>query len=159
MNLNDPRTILVVDDHEIVREGVRSLLTALRPSWTVFEAGSGRQAAEAIRQRVPDLAIIDVTMPDENGFEMTSRLRASGFDRPILIFTMHQSAQLGSDVKQAGAQGYVLKAQATEDLVRAVDILLGGGTFFGGMPEPETRPSNPSRGTVLFFRGLALAFS
>ncbi|HEX5422622.1 MAG TPA: response regulator transcription factor [Candidatus Acidoferrales bacterium] len=158
MNLNDPRTILVVDDHQIVREGVRSLLTALRPSWTIFEAGSGTQAVEAMRQGAPDLAIIDITMPDESGFEVTSRLRTSGFDRPILIFTMHQSAQLGSDVKQAGAQGYVLKAQATEDLIRAVDILLGGGTFFGGMPEPETSPSNPAPGTVMFFRGLALGF-
>lgn len=149
----------MVDDHQIVREGVRSLLTTLRPSWTVSEAASAAEALEAIRQRVPDLAIIDITMPDESGFEVTSRLRTSGFDRPILIFTMHQSAQLGSDVKQAGAQGYVLKAQATEDLVRAVDILLGGGTFFGGTPEPETSPSDPKPGMLMFFRGLALGFA
>ncbi|MGH9736741.1 MAG: response regulator [Candidatus Acidiferrales bacterium] len=156
MNLNDPKTILVVDDHQIVREGVRSLLAAWRPAWTVSEAGSGAQAMEAIRERVPDLAIIDVTMPDENGFEVASRLRASGFDRPILIFTMHQSQRLARDVKEAGGQGFVLKAQATEDLVRAVGILLGGGTFFGGMPEPETGPNNPTPGTVMFFRGFAL---
>lgn len=159
MNLNDPRAILVVDDHEIVREGVRSLLTASRPSWTVSEAGSGAAAIEAIREKVPDMLIIDITMPNESGFEVTSQLRASGFDRPILIFTMHQSAQLASDVRQAGAQGYVLKAQATEDLIRAVDIILGGGTFFGGTPEPETNPSAPTFGMVLFFRGLALDFA
>ena len=159
MNLSESRTILVVDDHQIVREGVRSLLTAWRPAWTVSEAASGAEALEAIRERMPDLVIMDVTMPGESGFEATSRLRATGFDRPILIFTMHQSEQLASDVKQAEAQGYVLKVQATEDLVRAVDVLLGGGTFFGSTPEPETSPRNPKPGMLMFFRGFALAFS
>lgn len=159
MNLSESRTILVVDDHQIVREGVRSLLTAWRPAWTVSEAASGAEALEAITERTPDLVIMDVTMPDESGFEATSRLRASGFRGPVLIFTMHQSPQLARDVKQVGGQGYVLKAQATEDLIRAVDILLGGGTFFGGTPEPETSPSNPKPGMLMFFRGFALAFS
>lgn len=159
MNVNDPKAILVVDDHQIVREGVRSLLTTLRPSWTVSEAASGTQAIDEIRERTPDLAIIDVTMPDASGFEVTSRLRELGFGRPILIFTMHQSDQLGRDVKEAGGQGYVLKSQATEDLIRAVDILLGGGTFFGGTTEPEASPSDPKPGLLMFFRTFALAFS
>lgn len=159
MNLSALKAILVVDDHQIVREGVRSLLTALRPAWTVSEAASGAEAIKAVREGSPDLVIMDVTMPGESGFETTSRLRETGFDRPILVFTMHQSQRLVSDVKEAGGQGYVLKSQANEDLVRAIDILLGGGTFFGGMPESETSPGSPTPGILLFFRGFSLAFS
>ncbi len=157
MNLNDPKAILVVDDHQIVREGVRSLLSTLRTTWTIWEAASGTEAVAAIREQAPDLVIMDVTMPDASGFEVTSRLRENGFDGPILMFTMHQSDRLVRDVREAGGQGFVLKSQATEDLVRALDILLGGGTFFGDMPEPETSPSNPMVGMMLFFRRFALA--
>ena len=158
MNLNDPKAILIVDDHQIVREGVRSVLEALRPSWTVSEAANGAQAAEIVNGKSPDLAVIDVTMPDESGLELTSRLRASGFDRPVLIFTMHQSQRLDSDVKEAGAQGYVLKSQATEDLIRAIDILLAGGTFFGGNPAPDIPLADPSLGNLNYFSGLARDF-
>lgn len=156
MNVNNPRSILVVDDHEIVREGVRSVLAALRPAWDVAEAASGAQAIEAVRAKTPDLIIMDVTMPDATGFEVTSHLRDSGFGRPILMFTMHQSRRLASDVKEAGGQGYVVKSQAMEDLVRAIDILLDGGTFFEGTPKPETPLADPTLGSLSFFRGLAL---
>lgn len=140
MNL-ESKAILVVDDHQIVREGVRSLLTTSRPDWAISEAASGEQAIKSIRDNPPDLVIMDVTMPDASGFEVTSHLREIGFDRPVLIFTMHESGRLVADVKESGGQGFVLKSQANEDLLRAIDILLSGGTFFGERPKPE-----PSRG-------------
>lgn len=151
----DATSILVVDDHQIVREGVRSVLAAFRADWTVSEAASGEQAVMAVRAKAPNLVIMDVTMPDASGFEVTSRLRKAGFAAPILMFTMHQSRRLDFDVKEAGAQGYVLKTQATEDLVRAINTLLAGGSFFGGASEPEGPLTGPKPCIVMFFRGFA----
>ena len=150
--------ILIVDDHQIVREGVRSLLTALRPAWAVSEAGDGMRAIELIRNHNPDLVVMDITMPDSSGLEVVARLRKLGFDRPILMFTMHKSERLGSEARQAGAQGYVLKSQAVDDLIRAIDILFAGGTFFGVPPEPEATRDKPSPGLV-FFSGVTSAFA
>lgn len=150
--------ILVVDDHQIVREGVRSLLSALRPAWTVSEAAGGAQAIHLIRNAPPDLVIMDITMPDFSGFEVASRLRRSGFDRPILIFTMHKSALLTNEAQEAGTQGYVVKSQAVEDLVRAIDTLLAGGTFFGTEKAPEDARDKPIVG-LIFFRAFAPDFS
>lgn len=150
MNL-ESRNILVVDDHEIVREGVRSLLAASRPDWTISEAASGSQAVDSVRKNTPDLVIMDVTMPDASGFEVTSRLREIGFDRPVLIFTMHQSGRLITDVREAGGQGFVMKSQASEDLLRAIDILLSGGTFFSENRKPD--PSRGGPGPVIGFLG------
>ncbi len=154
----NPTTILVVDDHEIVREGVRSLLAASRPDWNLLEAGGGAQAVETIHGNRPDLVVMDITMPDASGLQITSRLRKSGFDRPVLIFTMHESAALTGETKNAGAQGYVLKSQATQDLVRAIDILLAGGTFFGAPPDPTPAPLEPLPG-LIFFRRFAASFA
>ena len=153
-----PISILVVDDHEIVREGVRSLLAAYRPAWNVLEASSGVQAAEAMRGTPPDLVIMDITMPDASGLQITSGLRKAGFNRPVLIFTMHESDALTGETKNAGAQGYVLKSQANKDLVRAIDILLAGGTFFGAPPDPTPAPLEPRPG-LIFFRRLAVNFA
>jgi DNA-binding NarL/FixJ family response regulator len=154
----ESKSILVVDDHQIVREGVRSLLSASRPDWTIFEAANGTQAVESIRKNPADLVVMDVTMPDASGFEVTSRLREIGFENPILIFTMHQSGRLVADVKEAGAQGFVLKSQANEDLLRAIDILLSGGTFFGEKPEPEPSCGGPNP-ALRFLGRFALDFA
>lgn len=146
--------ILIVDDHQIVREGVRGILATLRPAWSVSEAANGKEAMELIKKTVPDLIIMDITMPGFSGFEVVSRLRKSGFDRPILMFTMHKSAQLTDEAKEAGAQGYVVKSQATEDLLQAVDTLLAGGTFFGAANVPDGSPDKPILG-LIFFRALS----
>lgn len=151
-------SILVVDDHDIVREGVRSLLTAYRPAWNILEASNGAQAAEAMRNNAPDLVVMDITMPDASGLQITSRLRKSGFDRPVLIFTMHKSDALTGETKNAGAQGFVLKSQANQDLVRAIDTLLAGGTFYGAPPDPTPAPSGSLPG-LIFFRRLAVNFA
>jgi DNA-binding NarL/FixJ family response regulator len=142
--------ILIVDDHQIVREGVRSLITAMRPGWAISEAGDGAQAIQFIQGQKPDLLIMDITMPGSSGFEVVARLRKSGFDRPILMFTMHKAERLGVETREAGAQGYVLKSQAVEDLIRALDTLLAGGTFFGEPPILKQKKDNPNTGVVFF---------
>jgi DNA-binding NarL/FixJ family response regulator len=154
-----PIDILIVDDHQIVREGVRSLIGSLRPQWTVFEAEDGIRSIELIHKVTPDVVVMDITMPGASGLETVLALRRAGFDKPVLMFTMHKSDQLGNETKQAGAQGYVLKSQAVEDLVKAIDILLAGGTFFG---KPSTSPAagsdKPNPG-LSFFISLRPAFS
>ena len=153
-----PIEIFIVDDHQIVREGVRSLLTALRPEWSISEAADGTQLLELVQKRKPDAIVMDITMPGASGLELVTSLRKAGFDSPILMFTMHQSAQLGSDTKRVGAQGYVLKSQAVEDLVRAIDALLAGGTFYG-TPSVPRQGSKHSKSGFSFCLGLRPVFT
>jgi DNA-binding NarL/FixJ family response regulator len=142
--------VLIVDDHAIVREGARSLLAAMRPEWTVSEASDGKQARECIRKIEPDLVVMDITMPDASGLEVTADLRKAGYHRPILMFTMHSSARLAIEAQDAGAQGFVLKSQAISDLVKAIEILLAGGTFYGAVSSSLKSEKEPSSGGFFF---------
>ncbi len=126
-----PPRILLVDDHEIVREGIRTLIARSRPDWEICgEAGNGEEAVEAVKTLKPDVVILDVTMPKMSGLEAAPRIAKLGLGCRVLMFTMHDSERLSSEVRQAKAQGLVLKSQAARDLIRAVDCLLAGGTFF-----------------------------
>lgn len=126
-----PARILLVDDHEIVREGIRTLIARSRPEWEICgEARDGEEALEAVRNLKPDIVILDVTMPKMSGLEAAPRIAKLGLGCRVLMFTMHDSERLCSEVRQAEAQGLVLKSQAARDLIRAVDRLLSGGTFF-----------------------------
>jgi DNA-binding NarL/FixJ family response regulator len=126
-----PARILLVDDHEIVREGIRTLITRSRPEWEICgEARDGEEALEAVRNLKPDIVILDITMPKMSGLEAAPQIARLGLGCRVLMFTMHDSERLSSEVRQAEAQGLVLKSQAARDLIRAVDRLLSGGTFF-----------------------------
>ena len=130
--------ILIVDDHEIVREGIRTLLRNARPDWEMCgEAENADQAMEAVGRLNPDLMVLDITMPGTSGLEVARRIRKLKLECRILMFTMHESNQLGAEVREAGAQGYVLKSQGARDLVVAIETLLGGGTFFGASGIPQ----------------------
>jgi DNA-binding NarL/FixJ family response regulator len=123
--------ILIVDDHDVVRQGLRSLLAA-RPDWDICgEAAAGEEAVQAVAHLKPDVVILDVTMPGMSGLEAASRIIALGTGTRILIFTMHESQRIAVDVREAGAHGFVQKSQAARDLILAVERLLAGGTFFG----------------------------
>src|ERR1700756_1710209 len=105
--------ILIVDDHEVVREGLISYLVKSRPDWEICgEAADGEQAIRLTRELKPDIVILDITMPRMSGLEASSRIRRSGLTIPVLIFTTHDSERLATEVRYAGAQGYVLKSQA-----------------------------------------------
>jgi DNA-binding NarL/FixJ family response regulator len=133
-----PVRILIVDDHEIVREGIKTLIARSRPEWEICgEATNGQQAIEASKSLKPDILVLDITMPVMSGLEAASDITALGLGCRILMFTMHESERLIVEVRQAGAQGFVLKSQAARDLIRAIDRLVAGGTFFGAEPAPE----------------------
>jgi DNA-binding NarL/FixJ family response regulator len=115
--------ILVVDDHAVVRRGVRSLLES-HEDWEVCgEATTGRDAVEQSRRLRPDVVVMDLSLPELNGLDATRQILKDRPDTEVLVLTMHTSEELARDVLQAGARGYVLKADADENLIAAVDSL------------------------------------
>jgi two-component system nitrate/nitrite response regulator NarL len=148
--------ILIVDDHEIVREGIRALLNRLRPEWNICgEASNGLDAIEAAKTLKPDVVILDITMPSMSGLEAAARIARLNLGCRILMFTMHDSGSLVDVVREVGAQGYILKAHAARELVFAIDRLLVGGTFFGARPEsPDDKSEGQHRLQSLAFTGI-----
>ena len=131
-------TIVVADDHEIVLEGIRTLVDRSRRGWNICgEARNGQDAVEMAKRLRPDVIVLDITMPVMNGLQAAREIGNSGLGSRILIFTMHESGTLASEVRNAGAHGFVVKSQAARDLIRAIECLLNGKTFFGAPPEPE----------------------
>jgi DNA-binding NarL/FixJ family response regulator len=124
-----PVRILIADDHEVVRHGVRAVLEG-QAGWVVCgEASSGREAvAKAVELR-PDIVVLDVSMPELNGLEATRQIRQA-VSAKILILTVHESDQVVMNVLDAGAHGYVLKTDAGRTLVEAIRALLGHQAFF-----------------------------
>jgi DNA-binding NarL/FixJ family response regulator len=115
--------ILVADDHNVVRTGLRALLESKR-GWRVCgEAANGREAVEKARELTPDVAVLDIGMPLLNGVEATRQIRKLSPKTEILILTMHDSELLVQEVLEAGALGYILKDDADRNLIAAVDAL------------------------------------
>jgi DNA-binding NarL/FixJ family response regulator len=118
-----PLRILVVDDHAVVRRGVRSLLES-HEGWEVCgEATTGRDAVEQSRRLRPDVVVMDLSLPELNGLDATRQILKESPETEVLVLTMHHSEELARDVLKAGARGYVLKSDADENLIAAVDSL------------------------------------
>lgn len=124
--------ILLADDHDIVRRGLKDLLEQ-HVGWQVCaEAANGREATELALQHRPHVAVIDLSMPELNGLEATRRIRQSLPDTEVLIFTMHESEELIREVLGAGARGYLLKSDAVRQLIPAVESLSQRKPYFAG---------------------------
>jgi len=122
--------ILVADDHEVVRRGVRALLEA-QSGWEVCaEALNGREAVESAKHCCPDIAVLDIGMPELNGLEAALQIRHAVPECEVLILTLHESEQVVREVLSVGARGYVLKSDAGRDLIAAVDALRRHKPFF-----------------------------
>lgn len=122
--------ILVVDDHDIIRRGLKELLTA-KAGWEVCaEAKTGREAIALAEELKPEIVVMDISMPDLNGLEAARRIHKMLPKTGILFLTMHFSDQLVREVVEAGARGYILKSDADRDLVTAVDSIANRRTFF-----------------------------
>src|SRR6202166_5265312 len=121
--------ILVADDHELVRRGIRDSLRARR-GWTVVgEAINGREAVEKANRLKPDIAILDISMPDLDGLQATRRIREIVQSTKVVVLTMHDSDQMVRRVLDAGALGYVLKFDLATQLVKAVKDVSAGKQF------------------------------
>lgn len=122
--------ILIADDHEVARSGIRSLLES-HPGWEVCaEARDGREAVEYAGQLKPDVLLLDIGMPNLNGLDASRQILASMPEACILILTIHDSEQVVREVLAAGARGFMLKSDAGRDLVAAVEALEDHRTFF-----------------------------
>ena len=123
-------SILIADDHAVVRRGLRALLET-QPKWKVVaEAANGREAVELARKLHPDVAILDIMMPRLNGLDAAAQVFKTSPNTRILILTMHAAEDLIQTTLKAGASGYVLKSDAERDLISAVEALLQRKTFF-----------------------------
>src|SRR3979411_439462 len=118
--------ILVADDHELVRRGIRGLLRARRGWRVIGEAANGREAVERATKLKPVVPIVEISMPHLDGLQATRQIREAAPNTEVVILTMHESAQMVRRVLDAGARGYVLKSDLAAHLVKAVkDVSLG----------------------------------
>ncbi|MGH8046399.1 MAG: response regulator [Chthoniobacterales bacterium] len=121
--------ILIADDHEVVRHGVRDLLAA-QPGWEVCGAAStGREAVKLAEEKQPDIVVLDLSMPGLNGMEAARQIRKVQPEIKILIFTMHETEELVREVFRSGANGYVLKSDAGTHLIAAINAVLEGNHY------------------------------
>lgn len=122
--------LLIADDHEIVRKGLRSILEGAHDCEVVGEAVDGRQAVTMAKELAPDIVVLDLAMPSLNGLEATRQILKNRPQTKVVILTMHETDPLIRQVLDAGARGYILKTDAGRDLVSAVEALRRNKTFF-----------------------------
>lgn len=122
--------IIVADDHEVVRRGLREILQT-EPGWEVVaEAANGREAVRKVEEHRPDVVVIDLSMPEMNGLTATKQILQTHPKTEVVLLTMHDSEQTISEVLQTGARGYVLKSDAGRDLVTAVRAVSNHTPYF-----------------------------
>jgi len=130
VNIVETLRILIADDHELFRDGIRSLLQS-HAGWEICgEASTGREAIAKSKELRPDVVILDISMPDLNGADAARRIRKESANTEVLILSMHYSDQLIREIVDAGASGYVLKSDSEHDLLVAVETLAKHKPFF-----------------------------
>lgn len=150
-----PVRILIADDHDVVRQGVRAILEG-RAGWVVCgEASTGREAVAKAIDLQPDVVVLDISMPELNGLEATRQIRRA-VSAKILILTMHESDQVVSEVLDAGAHGYVLKTDAGRTLVEAILALLRHREFLTERVHPVADRRTAARGAPVTRRRRSL---
>jgi DNA-binding NarL/FixJ family response regulator len=121
--------ILLADDHGLVRVGARAVLQSQHGWRVVGEAVNGREAVEKAIELKPDVAVVDIGMPELDGIEVTRQIRTSAPEIRVLVLTMHESGQMVRRALDAGASGYLLKSDLTESLAKAVETVADGNRF------------------------------
>jgi len=121
--------VLLVDDHEIARKGIRSVLTADASLVIVSEASDGEEAVQKSDELHPDVILLDITLPGINGIDAARQIRGVSPNSRIIFLSQHDSIQIAKDALSVGAQGYVVKSDAGRDLLRAIQSVLEGHIF------------------------------
>jgi DNA-binding NarL/FixJ family response regulator len=141
------KRILIADDHDVVRSGLRALLEG-RAGWEVVaEAHDGNEAVAEAIEKQPDVAIVDYSMPLMTGVEVARRIREHQLVTEILIFTMHDSNALALEAFQAGARAFLLKSDANQMLLAAVDSLIVHRPFYAGAFASELKGVSIGKGS------------
>lgn len=128
--------VLIVDDHEMVRAGLRTIIENTGRMTVVGEAADGEEAIRLAQKHVPDVILMDIDMPRLDGIEATRRISALELGTGVLILTRHDHEEYLEPIMSAGAMGFIRKSRGPEDLVRAVDLIAAGRTT---MPREATR--------------------
>ena len=124
------KRILIADDHEVVRSGLRAIVET-HPNWIVSaEATNGEQAVALTLETRPDILIVDYSMPIMNGLEVSRRLKALHLRAEVLILTMHESEELLTEAILAGVRGFLFKSDARKHLISAIEALIDGRPYF-----------------------------
>ena len=121
--------VLLADDHSIVRAGLRRIIEESGEIEVVAEASDGREAIQMVRDSSPDVAVVDISMPEVDGLEVINQLQSINPDIPILILTMHEEGQYVVRAIEAGAMGYITKQSAPEQLVNAILKIHAGNRY------------------------------
>lgn len=124
--------ILIADDHEVVRTGLRRILEAHAGWEVVAEAADGKDAVRQAIATAPDIAVLDYSLPLASGIEATRQIRARLPGTEVLIFTMHDNEEIVHDLLRAGARGYLLKSDASHHLISAIESLAAHKPYFTG---------------------------
>lgn len=123
------KRILIVDDHPVVRQGVRHMLEQEPDLRVCAEAESAGEALQALQKQKPDLAIVDISLKGTDGLELTKWIRAQDEDLPILVLSMHDESLYAERVLRAGAHGYLMKAEVGDKIIAAVRKVLAGEIY------------------------------
>lgn len=122
-------TVLLVDDHTIVRHGLRRLLGDCPDMQVIGEAASGKEALRLVRQLHPDIVVTDLSMPDMDGLEVTKSLQSEGGKTKVLILTMHATEEYALRLMQAGARGFLSKDAPSDEVIVAIRAIAAGGSY------------------------------
>lgn len=124
--------VVLADDHELVRDGIKALLEDQSEIEVIDEASNGKEALDVISANKPDVLIVDIRMPEMNGIEVVSAINANKIDVRTLVLSMHDSEEYVVQSIQAGADGYLLKGASKDEFLKALNKVAGGGKYFTG---------------------------
>ena len=130
MNLPYPIRVALVDDHSLVRDGIKALLSVMAPLEVVGEAENGADAIEMVGRCQPDLLLVDIILKDINGLELTRLLRSQYPSLKVLVLSMYDNYEYVSESVRSGASGYVLKNAPSREIIAAIEAIASGGTFY-----------------------------
>ena len=130
MNLPSPIRVALVDDHSLVRDGIRALLSVMAQLEVVGEAENGTDAIEMVGRCLPDLLLVDISLKDINGLELTRLLRSQYPSLKVLVLSMYDNYEYVSESVRSGASGYVLKNAPSREIIAAIEAIASGGTFY-----------------------------
>lgn len=130
INLPSPIRVALVDDHSLVRDGIKALLSVMAPLEVVGEAENGADAIEMVGRCHPDLLLVDISLKDMNGLELTRLLRSQYPSLKVLVLSMYDNYEYVSESVRSGASGYVLKNAPSREIIAAIEAIASGGTFY-----------------------------
>lgn len=142
----DPTEILIADDHEIVRRGIRALLESEPDLRVVGEAADGVQTVEAVRRLQPDILVLDLMLPEKTGLEVLQHLAESNVATAVIVFTMYSNEAYAVEALKYGGRAYVIKNSDTDELITAIRDVLDGQRYLSPRcRNPMSRPSSTRR--------------